>query len=180
MITKYTKSNGFTLIELMIVVAIIGVLAALALPAYQDYSVRAKVTEGIVLAVPLKGEIASSVSVGDMSSAINLWNSKVGGLGSASKYVSSILGNSSTGVITITFNSSAIGVSPTANTLLLTPYVFSASGAPQLLPASLVAGTSGAIDWACTSQGNLFATQMNMSGAGLGTLLPRYAPTVCR
>jgi type IV pilus assembly protein PilA len=178
--TKYLKSSGFTLIELMIVVAVIGVLAAIALPAYQDYSVRAKVTEGIVLAVPLKGEIASSVSVGDMSNAITLWNTKVGGLGSASKYVASILGNPSTGVITITFNASAIGVSIASNTLLFTPYVYSASGAPQLLPASLAAGTSGAIDWACTSQENFYATQMNMTGAGLGTLLPRYAPTICR
>lgn len=56
--------SGFTLIELMIVVAIIGILAAIALPAYQDYTIRAKVSEGVVQASAAKATIAENLSNG--------------------------------------------------------------------------------------------------------------------
>ena len=55
-----TLQNGFTLIELMIVVAIIGILAAIAIPAYQDYTIRARVTEGLTMASPLRFAISES------------------------------------------------------------------------------------------------------------------------
>ena len=53
-----TLQKGFTLIELMIVVAIIGILAAIAIPAYQDYTIRAQVTEGLTLASDIKAGVA--------------------------------------------------------------------------------------------------------------------------
>jgi type IV pilus assembly protein PilA len=177
---KYTKSNGFTLIELMIVVAIVGVLAAIALPAYQNYALRAKVAEGVILATGLKTDLAGSVSLGDMVNAVNTWNTKSGGTGANSKYVSSVLGDTVTGVITVTFNAAALGLKATENSLLFTPYVYSTSGAPQPLPAAISAGSSGVLDWACTSQSKLFASQMNMGAATLGTLQPKYAPAICR
>ena len=61
---KRTMQQGFTLIELMIVVAIIGILAAVALPAYQDYTKRAKVTEGLSLASAAKLAVAENAANG--------------------------------------------------------------------------------------------------------------------
>jgi len=62
---------GFTLIELMIVVAIIGILAAVALPAYQDYTVRAKASEGMGLATAAKTALSEAASRGDISALTN-------------------------------------------------------------------------------------------------------------
>ena len=56
------KNNGFTLIELMIVIAILAILMAIAIPAYQDYTTRAKVSEGIALTAPAKLAVAESSS----------------------------------------------------------------------------------------------------------------------
>ena len=74
--------KGFTLIELMIVVAIIGILAAIAIPAYQDYTIRAKVTEGLNLADSAKTAVAESWQSGGMTgltAAALSWNSQLHG-----------------------------------------------------------------------------------------------------
>ena len=94
--------KGFTLIELMIVVAIIGILAAVALPAYQDYTARAKLSEAILAASACRTSITEVYQSGGTGPAANGWGCEVtaGGTGS-SKYVNQI-STTADGVIQVT------------------------------------------------------------------------------
>ena len=97
---KRSLQKGFTLIELMIVVAIIGILAAVALPAYQDYTVRAKVSEVILAASSAKTAVSEAAQVGGASMPASLTIDT-----QASKYVAGVAyaqTNASVGVITVT------------------------------------------------------------------------------
>ena len=166
---KRTLQKGFTLIELMIVVAIIGILAAVALPAYQDYTVRAKVTEGLSLAGSAKTSVTENAANG--APYKSGWTPPP-----ATKNVGSVIVDDAAGFITVTYTvaSGAVDSAGAAGTLIITPLngttVFSGG-----TTALTTVPTAGAVVWVCKAAG----TSSTLAGTA-GTLVAKYAPASCR
>jgi type IV pilus assembly protein PilA len=165
--------RGFTLIELMIVVAIIGILAAIAIPAYQDYTIRAQVSEGMSLAAAAKAAVAEDflnegaapTTRTDAGMTATLTDTQ-------GKYVSSV--DVANGTIIITYGNDA-NAQIQAKTLGLTPWetndgsVVWQCGAANDPTGLALMGTSGAVNIAVQNKGTLAAAN-----------LQQYLPSACR
>jgi len=146
------KQQGFTLIELMIVVAIIGILAAIAIPAYQDYTIRAQVSEGLSLSSGGKAAVAEFFQDSGVWPVNNLQAGLAPPANIIGKYVSAVTVSAvgTTGVITVIY------AGPDANAALIS------AGALLTLTAT---DNVGSIGWDCL---------------GAGGMLPKWLPSACR
>ena len=156
------NERGFTLIELMITIAIIGVLAAIAIPAYQDYTIRAQATEGLTLSTAVQAAVV------DYYDQTGNWPTSISGGGTALNYAAAPSGNyvtaiaTNAGAITITYGNKA-NAAISAKTLSLNVYTT----------------TAGDVAGVCGNSTNSPAGATAV-GAGTTSVANKYLPKACQ
>ncbi len=142
------NQQGFTLIELMIVVAIIGILAAIALPAYQDYTVRAKVQEGVSLSAPARTALGIACSEARIpAGATNPLNASLGlpaaaDYADSSQYVQSVtVANTNASNATVTILYEAIGTQVANTDTVIYNGVCESTGMQWTVPTGAAGGS---------------------------------------
>jgi len=172
--------KGFTLIELMIVVAIIGILAAVALPAYQDYTVRAKVSEGILAASSCRTAVTEAVDSGSIPTGTNKWGCEQGSGNAAntaaSKYVQTVdVSNTGTSVgqITVTLRTDSSLKGASGKTIIMTPKLADGSN----LTITAASGSTAATD---TASGALIKSWACGPASADADTMQKYLPATCR
>jgi len=161
--------QGFTLIELMIVVAIIGILAAIAIPAYQDYTIRAQVSEGMNLAAAAKAAVAESYLNRGIAPKDRLAAGMSANAGDTNgKYVTSVAVNN--GTITVSYGGPEANAAINAQTLEIVPYV---------TPDNSVAWRCGGAQVPQLAP-NLMPGAAYTGGTLAAANLQKYLPSACR
>ena len=155
-----TLQKGFTLIELMIVVAIIGILAAVALPAYQDYTIRAKMSEVILAMSSCRTSITEVYQSGGSAPAANGWGCEITTASQRTKYVNGV-----TTTIDGKVSATVQGISSVVDTSVVTLTPLSTSAAPAVFTAN--------------SSQTLFGWRCGLTADGT-TVSPKYLPGSCR
>ena len=174
---KRTLQKGFTLIELMIVVAIIGILAAIALPAYQDYTIRAQISESQILAGALKTGITDAFSDGGVAGLTRyetVFRPDGAALGAATTQKVTII-TISTAPATMGQISMTLGGIPqlaAANVIVFTPTIAGAPIADN--------NATGAIKWVCAGVAGVKADFDARFATAKGTIISRYLPGECK